>query len=95
MFRNLGSLFEKKKRIISSSANTDIKIIGIVNLFLKDQFNHSSQNKLFNIRYNQKEGILRIEAGNKILANELSLRLAELSYQFQKKEIRLNRILIR
>lgn len=95
MFRNLGNLFDKKKKLISSSENESIRITGITNLFLKDQFGHSTQNKLFNISYNQKEGTLLVEAGNKIMANELSLRLADLHHQFQEKDVKLNKILIR
>jgi len=95
MLRSLGNLFDKKKKLLGSSENVSIKIVGIVNVFLNDQFGHSAQNKLFNIGYNQKEETLLIEAGNKVLANELSLRLTGLYSQFQKKKVNLNKILIR
>jgi len=95
MFRNLGNLFEKKKRLMGSYENSGIKITGVVELFLQDQFGHSIQNKLFNTSYNQKEGSLLVEAGNKILANELSLRLADLHSKLQEEKIKLNKILIR
>ena len=95
MFRSLGNLFEKKINLMGSSENNSLRIIGVTNSFLKDQFGHSVQNKLFNINYSQKEGTLLVEAGNKIMANELSLRLTELYSQFQKNKIKLNKILIR
>jgi len=95
MFRSLGNLFEKKRNLMGSSENNSLRIIGVTNSFLKDQFGHSAQNKLFNINYSQKEGALLVEAGNKIMANELSLRLTELYSQFQKNKIKLNKILIR
>ncbi|MBI2065303.1 MAG: hypothetical protein HYT62_04595 [Candidatus Yanofskybacteria bacterium] len=80
---------------MSNSENITIKTTGIVNLFLKDHFKHSPQNKLFNIGYTQKDKTLLIEAGNKILANELSLRLTDLYDQFKKEGIQLAKILIR
>ena len=80
---------------MGSFENDSVRIVGITNVFLKDQFGHSPQNKLFNINYNQKEGTLLVEAGNKIWANELSLRLAELYSQFQNEKVKLNKILIR
>ena len=95
MFRDLGNLFERRKKLISSSENISVKITDTVDLFLKNQFGNSPQNKLFNIQYNPKEGTLLIEAGNKILANELSLRLDGLYSQFQEEKIKLNKILIR
>ena len=95
LFRDLGNLFERKKKLMSISESSSIRIIGITDLFLKHQFGHSSQNKLFNINYNPKEGVLLIEADSKIWANELSLRLTELYNQFKNQEIKLNKILIR
>ena len=95
LLRSLENLLNKKKRLINSFEDDSSKIYRIANNFLENEFGHTSQNKMFNVSYNQKDKILLVESGNKIMANELMLRLIDLYSNLEKEKIKLNKILIR
>ncbi len=95
MFKNVGILFEKRRRLFQGSQDKSAQINQILKEFLKEKFGEGLQGCSIKVSYSSKENSLMITADSKIIANELTLQLAELSTYLKKDNIKLNRILIR
>jgi len=95
MFKNLGKRFENKKVFLDKSLDKSQRIKKEVGAFLKDVFGDKLKGFSFLVSYNSKDDSLVITTANKILANELSIRLIDLSNLLKTKDIRLGKILIK
>lgn len=94
MFKNLNITFEKRKIILAKSEDKEGKINKSLSAFLKNEFGEKKYG-LIRTAYDYKNNSLIITADNKILANELVLKLSDLSDFLRTDSIALNRILIR
>lgn len=95
MLKNIGLLFESKKKSFSRSQDTSSHINNSIKNFLKEKFGESLRGYSLVIKYNSKENSLIITADSKIIANELSLQLADMNDVLKREGIKLNRILVR
>lgn len=95
MLKNIGSLFERRRKIFNKSQDTTLQIKNSVTSFLKDKFGEGLKGYSLVINYNSKENSLIITADSKILANELTLQLTEMNDALKRDGIKLSRILIR
>ena len=95
MLKNIGSIFEKRKRFLIKSQNKNSQLKEIIQDFLKEKFGDGIRGYSFGINHNSQDNSLIITANNKIVANELMLELAELSDRLRRGGIQLSRILIR
>ena len=95
MFKNIGSLFEKKKVILGATQDKTSQIKHTLKSFLESKFGDNLKGFLFEISYDKNNNGLTITSSNKIIANELTLQLVELNEALQKDNIKLARILIR
>ena len=95
MLKNIGLLFESKKKAFDKSQDINSQINSSIRDFLKEKFGEDLKGYSVVIKYNSTENSLTIRADNKILANELTLCLAELNSVLKRDKIRLNRILVR
>lgn len=95
MFKDLNKLFDKKKAIINNTSDKSQEIKREVSIFLKTEFGDKIEGFSFIISYNSKDNNLIITSENKVLANELIIRLVALTDFLQSRNIRLSKILIR
>ncbi len=95
MFKSLNNSFERKKASLGKSLDKSQRIKKEVEIFLKNEFGEKLKGFSFLISYNPKDDSLIITAGNKTLANELTIRLVGLINLLKTKDIRLGKILVR
>lgn len=95
MFRSISSSFEKKKKNINSIVEKDKGIKQSLRDFLQKEFGDDLKGFSLSLSFDPKENSLSIKADNKIIANELSLKLAELNSYLNRRGIKLSRIIIR
>lgn len=95
MFKSLDKTFEKRKKILSQSKDKNLLIREGLNFFLKNEFNEDIKGFSLLITYDPKNNSLLITAENKVLANELTIRLPKMTDFLKTRDIRLDRILIR
>jgi len=95
MFKSLDKTFEKRKKILSQSKDKNLLIREGLNFFLKNEFNEDIKGFSLLITYDPKNNSLLITAENKVLANELTIKLPKMTDFLKTRDIRLDRILIR
>jgi len=95
MLRNVNTFFEKKKKSLTGQQDKALKIKDGLKIFLRNNFGENLNGFSFVVSYNIKEDSLVIKTDQKTIANELTLKLTELSDFLKARGIRLKRILIR
>jgi hypothetical protein len=95
LFKNIGAIFERRKKILSIHQDKKSLVKQGLQGFLMERFGDNLKGLSFNIDYNSKDNSLTITADNKIVANELSLQLHDLIDYLSKQQLNLSRILIR
>lgn len=92
--RYLGGYFERKKDFLNRSQDKTNQAGKAIKTFLKSRFGDNLTGLSLNISYSSENGVLTISAGNKILANELSICLADISDALKKENIKVKQIII-
>lgn len=64
-------------------------------IFLKARLGDDLDEKYISLGYNPKDNSLILNAGNKILANELTFHLVDIQEFIKTKGVKLDKILIR
>lgn len=95
MLKNIGALFERRKKIFNRSQDTNSQINNSIKAFLKEKFGEDLKGCSLVVSYNSKDNSLTMTADSKIIANELALQLDDLSRVLKKDGIKLDRILVR
>ena len=95
LFKDISNFFENKKKQAFKSEDNGTKVKTVLESFCNSYLGAGSYELLDKVEYNYKDNSLLIVASNKILANELSIRLQDLSNFFKKNIIKLEKILIR
>ncbi|MDO8496604.1 MAG: hypothetical protein Q7S43_04135 [bacterium] len=95
MFKNLSNIIEKKKKLLIKSQDLSQDINKEVRNFLINEFGRDLEGFSFTLNYQAKDGSLLITTDNKMLSNELAIRLGALNDFLRDKKISLNKILIR
>ena len=96
MFKKIDIVFEKRKTSLVKAQSKESKVKEYLKVFLEKEFGEDLEKRFsFLININSKDNILTITAENKMLANELAVRLVKLNDFLKTKEVSLNKILIR
>ena len=95
MFKNLNNIFKKKKLFLDQNYNKTNEIQNEVEVFLEQEFKDKAKELSFFVSFNSKDKTTIIKTNNKILANELAVRLPDLINFLKSKNILINKILIR
>ncbi len=93
--KDIGSLFEKRKIALSRSQDKTSLVKQSLQGFLLERFGDNLKGLSFRVDYNAKDNSLAITTDSKIIANELSLQLHDLTEYLKKTKLNLSRILIR
>lgn len=95
MFKNLDSIIEKKKKLLIKSQDINQDINKEVRKFLISEFGKDLEGFSFTLNYKAEDGSLLITTDNKVLSNELAIRLGSLHDFLKKRKVELKKILIR
>ena len=95
LFKNIGNYFEKRNRFFNKSQDRSTQIGSAVKDFLKEKFGDNLIGYSITVSYQVKDNSLLITTDNKIIANELAIRLDSLTGFLKDRRIRLDRILVR
>ncbi len=95
MFRNLNNIIEKKKKLLIKSQDINQDLNTEIKNFLISEFGKDLEGFSFTLNYQAKDKGLTITTSNKVLSNELAIRLGSLTDFLKERRISLSKILIR
>ncbi len=95
MLKDIGNVFERRKKILEKFQGKSLDIKDHLKVFLRDKFGNDLNGFSIGIDYNSQDNSLIITSGNKILANEITLQLADLAIFLKEKNIKVSKILVR
>ncbi len=95
MLKNIGNILERRKKDILRTEDKTGQIKKSLQDFMKNQFGNSLAGLSFRINYDPKKNSLTITNESKVLANELTLLLADIHNQLKRDGIVVGSILIR
>jgi len=93
MLRTIASLFHKKRKAIEDELNTKTKIDEILAGDIKTEILKNSEIN-FKLNYSVKKGIIKLETNNKIIAQEIALRIRVLENKLKDGGINFQKLLI-
>ena len=93
--KHIGKYFEIRKNKINFEDRNFSDTTGVFNEYIKSRFNNNDFLKNIIINYDNNKKIILINSGNKIIANELIIKLSDMSDFFKDRKIKFNKILIR
>ena len=94
MFRSANSLISKKYGNLLRSENKNLEIEKYFKEFLVEEFGTKAPKIAYKLIYDDKKNLLIIRTENKIVANELSLRVNSLIRALKKRNIKINKTVI-
>lgn len=95
MFKDIGNILERKKKITLRVADKTGEIKNSLKNFIENRFGNTLTGFSFIINYSSRDNRLTITTENKILANEFTMLLADINEHLKKNGITLDSILIR
>lgn len=95
MFKDIRNRFEKKKLLLGKNQSKDQQIKREVTEFLKAEFGKNLKGLSFGVDYNGRDNSLTIRSDSKVIASELSMKLAALAVFLKERGVGLSRILVR
>jgi len=91
MFRNIGGAIEKKRKSITKSSELDYKLNRVFTRFLDECF-PEVKNLSFDVSFSNTDIIIRTPS--KVVANEILLKITELSRILKEEKIVSSQVII-
>jgi len=93
MFKNITSLFHKKRKAIEDEVALKLKVDEVLTKFMKEEiFKNADINYVFS--YTVNKGVIKIEIDNKLIAQEIALRIRGLEEKLKKEGVVFRKLLI-
>ena len=93
MLRNITTLFHKKIKAIEYELNAKIKIDETLSKFLREEILKNTEIDC-QLSYTFNKGIVKIETNNKLVAQEIALRIRYLEEKLRKEGVVFRKLLI-
>ena len=93
MLRNIKDVFYIKKKGIEDEIILKSKTEKIVSKFVKEEIIKNSGLD-FNLSYTFNKGIIKIETGNKLIAQEIALRIRSIEERLRDEGVNFRKLLI-
>ncbi|MBI2674355.1 MAG: hypothetical protein HYX22_01290 [Candidatus Yanofskybacteria bacterium] len=93
MLRNITSLFHKKRKAIEDELSMKIKVDGVLAKFVKEEVLKNADLDYFP-SYTINKGIIKIETDNKIIAQEIALRIRTIEDRLRKEGVEFRKVLV-
>lgn len=95
MFKNLSIIVDKKKKFLIKNQDLNQGLNKEIKNFLIKEFGKDLKGFSFTLNYQTKDNSLTIATSNKVLSNELAIRLGSLNDFLKDRKIKLNKVLIK
>lgn len=93
MFKNFKNIFSNKQKAIEEEIALKSKINNVLSVFLKEEILKGA-NIEYQLSYTLNKGIVKIETDNKIIAQEVALRIRVLEEKLRSEGIVFRKVLI-
>lgn len=94
MFRSIGGALDQKKKSLVKAGGKNSDISLVFNKFLNQYFTEYKDLFEWTASYGLKDGKVIINAGSKLIAGELSLKIKDLSRLLKEANLRVTQIII-
>ena len=93
MLKNITPLFHKKRKAIEDELSMKVKVDEVLTKFVKEEV---LKNADLNCRlsYTINKGVIKIETDNKLIAQEIALRIRGLENELRNKGVNFKKLLI-
>ena len=93
MFRNITSLFHKKRKVIEDELSTKLKVDEVLTKFVKEEILKNTDID-YHLSYTVNKGVIKIDIDNKLIAQEIALRIKGLEDKLKKEGVVFRKVLI-
>ena len=93
MLKNITNIFSKKKKVIENELDMKSSINKILDKFIKEEILKGSEID-YNLSYTTNKGVIKIETNNKLIAQEIAIRIRTLEGKLRSEKISFNKLLI-
>ena len=93
MFKNFKNIFSRKIKAIEDEIALKSKIDGVISKFVKDEILNRS-NLICNLSYKLNNGVIKIETDNKIIAQEIALRIRVIENRLRSEGVVFKKLLV-
>ena len=94
MLKNITSIFSRRIKTIKEEIDLKSRIDEILVKFIKEDVLNKKTDLSYKLSYTVNKGIIRIETDNKIIAQEIALRIRILEAKLRDNNISFKKILI-
>jgi len=93
MLKNIASIFSRKRKVIEDEIVVKAKIDELISKFVKEEILKNKDVK-FKLTYTLNKDVVKIETDNKIIAQEIALRIRSLETKLRNDGISIKKLLI-
>lgn len=94
MFKNITNFFSKKQKAIQNEIALKLKIDEVLVRFIEERIIPRKEDVKLNLSYTIKNGIIKLETDNKLLDQEIALRIRGLEEVLKNEGVSFKKILI-
>ena len=93
MFKNFKNIFSRKIKAIEDEIALKSKIDDVLSKFVKDEILNRS-NLTYNLSYKINNGVIKIETDNKVIAQEIALRIRVMENKLREEGVVFKKLLV-
>ena len=94
MLKNITNIFSRRRKIIEEEIDLKARIDEILTKFIKEDVLNNKSGLNYKLSYTVNKGIIRIDIDNKIIAQEIALRIRNLESKLRNYNISFKKLLI-
>jgi len=93
MLKNITTLFHKKRKAIEDELDMKIKVDEVLTKFVKEEVIKKADLDYYP-SYTVNKGVIKIETDNKLIAQEIALRIRGLEEKLKKEGVVFRKVLV-
>lgn len=93
MLKNVTNFFSRKQKAIQDEISLKSKIDEVLGEFIKEEVLKKTELD-YQLSYTVSKGIVRIQTNNKLIAQEIALRIKILEDQLRKEGVEFRKVLV-
>jgi len=93
MLKNITSLFYKKRKAIEDELSTKLKVDEVLVKFVKEEILKNADIN-YHLSYTINKSIIKIETDNKLIAQEIALRIKGIEEKLKKEGVVFRKVLV-